>query len=151
MVRRDIDIDVYTSEPSLDKIVEIGQKFMLTPNVSSLNITNHILLPGLPGKPKGIYLGVKPFVNEKVWTIDIWFLPKEVQETTIEKSLGFPRSKLEQMSDEDRNTILLLKSNLQEVGKYDGKTIIGRDVYKAVIAHGIRTVEEFEKWIKASP
>lgn len=78
---------------------------------------------------------------DMVWNIDTWILTKEAAEAV---PLGFDVNKL---SMEQKDKILLIKAQLNELGKYGRKsTYYSAEIYKAVVESGVSAAQQFENW-----
>ncbi|MCC3771261.1 hypothetical protein K6I34_004133 [Streptomyces sp. UNOC14_S4] len=143
MVRRDIDITVIC--PALDlaakrAVAGIGAVLAVHDRVRQVRFrddTGHWNTD--PGYPDGLYLGVEyRSPGGCAWTLDIWF----VDEPGRQPDLAHVRSLPPRLDDASRGAILRIKHAL--VAREDGTA--GYDVYRAVLDHGVTTVEEFEAW-----
>jgi len=145
MIKPDIDLHIHVEdvEKSFPEIVEIGKSLILTPGVIKLQL-NHkgdYVTPGA-GKPKGVYMGLTIFFKDELWNLDIWFI-KEENEVPL-------KLKLDDLSDEQREIILWLKTEIFEQGRYY-RDFAPVDIYKAVLLDGVKDVTGLEEWRKLNP
>ncbi|RLU83569.1 hypothetical protein CTZ27_28120 [Streptomyces griseocarneus] len=143
MVRRDIDITVIC--PALDPaakraVADVGAVLAVHDRVRQVRFrddTGHWNTD--PRYPDGLYLGVEyRSRGGHAWTLDIWF----VDEPGRQPDLAHVRSLPPRLDDVSRGAILRIKHAL--VAREDGAA--GYDVYRAVLDHGVTTVEEFDAW-----
>lgn len=153
MTRRDIDIEIIVSQQNKNIIAQIASTLINKPygrvNLAVIDNTDK----AVSRLPQGTYLGfeyygddLKPEErfgrNEKVWTIDMWFVVLEhAVSATNTKEL---KNKL---TDERRISILRLKSILADNPKYR-KEITTMDIYNAVLGHDVEDLEGFKKYLE---
>lgn len=137
----DIDIVVYSS-PNTDNFLKVIKDLFLKKPVYSINIQD-FRKSIYPNRPQGIYCGLTYLEKPKTfWKIDVWFLPKK--ENKAEKLVEWVKERIDSKS---RKTILKIKNEMREKLEY-GKKISGVDVYKAVLDHKIKNLNEFVKYLK---
>jgi len=146
LYRRDIDIFVYS------KVVEKRKANDLVKDLLNMNVFQTIALADMQtwpelDYPKGFYFEVIYVKNNNKWKFDIWYLrPVEEYAKLVESSLkNF--DKLLKNNQERRNVILAIKDHYFNGIKYKDN-IKSIDIYKAVLNHGVKSVEEFTKFIE---
>lgn len=95
-----------------------------------------------PNTPKGLYIGIKYWFEDKEWKIDVWFLPPRSKES--ENMNEWIKDKL---NNENRKTILEIKSKLYKNMKYR-KNFFNVDIYRAVISEGVTNLEGFKRYLE---
>lgn len=87
----------------------------------------------------GYYIDLRSVQGLNTWKIDTWFI-KEAEDKF------FNDSRLQNLSDEQRKTILKLKNLwFTEDGYRDD--VLSIDFYKAVLDFGVTTKEDFEHYL----
>jgi hypothetical protein len=90
--------------------------------------------------PKGYWIGVDiPFEDDR-WGIDCWF--QQSDWGTDQKNDYANR--LINLDQETKDTVLTIKYELIRNGTY-GKQYLSSDVYDAVLNHGVRSKEDFQR------
>lgn len=144
MVYGDIDLRVENSSFDIDSITEILRSFVKKPCVWDVDLRDYS--KNKLAEPNGKYIKVRAVYNEEIWKIDIWFLtPYESVQTHPEP--GLEPGWFEKLTQEEKDTILLLKANLWEKGIYIHKGVGSYHVYRAVM-EGIHDVDNFLSWME---
>ncbi len=144
MLREDLDIYVLVKEHSYAKVVEIITSLLSLnyfQQICFANWLDHSREKGL----KGYYLEPKVNIGGNRWKLDIWFMTEDQYKFHTEKFLELLKNN--ENADKLRLKILELKNHYREGDKYQGN-INGKLIYKAVLEHGVRTVEQFENYVK---
>ncbi|MHC2219470.1 hypothetical protein [Rhizobium leguminosarum] len=148
MVRRDIDITVVCDvldDGALAAFTAVGACMMQRADcVVAIRFRNDTKDWNTePDKyPDGLYLWLSVRMPDKrAWTIDIWL----VDQPERQPDLAHLKTLLPRLTDPDRATILQLKQVLAN-GDQSAAAIPSALVYDAVMDHGVRTFQEFEKW-----
>lgn len=150
MVRRDIDITVACDRLTQDAVVAFSQiavqMILRTDCVTAVrfrNDTGHWNIE--PEKyPDGLYLWLSVQTPTKTtWTLDIWLVDKPERQPDIRHLTTL----LPRLSEADREVILQIKTVLAATAHNVTKTPSAL-VYEAVMDHGVRTYQEFEKWFR---
>jgi len=145
MLMRDIDIHAYVKEFDIEKILNLLPKLALLPTIRKVQFSNYREFrkdyrKDRIGFPHGYYIGLRSVRLSDEWKIDIWFIKEDE-----DKSFCDPR--LENLSDEQRKTILKLKSLwLAKDGYRDG--VLSVDFYRAVLDFGVKTEKDFENYLR---
>lgn len=142
MVWRDIDLEVISKNLDEDKYWETVQfLFRLNNYYHSLYVQDFRKSVN-PNSPKGLYIGIKIKFREKMWKVDIWYVePRKENEANYNEWLK------KQLNDENRKTILEIKSKVFEHPKYR-KEFKAIDIYDAVINEGIKDAAGFKIYLQ---
>src|SRR5687767_4546660 len=138
MVRRDVDFNIYTEDPRTDDAAKVAERLTNVPQMYGVQVNNLLLIQPPPGMPRGIYLGIKPLFQGKIWTIDAWYLRRSDALDQVE----FGSDWWDALNPAQMDVILLLKAVLNEQGRY-GKEILSAEVYRAVRDGGVATLAQF--------
>lgn len=137
---KDIDLLVET-KPSYNDCLEVVNYLFKIKKVYNLHLQDFRKSVFID-RPKGIYIGIK-YLNGKtkddLWKIDVWFM----ETSKTEQTLDFVK---ENLTNDTRKIILEIKNEIRK--KAWGKKISGLDVYKAVLSHEVKTLEEFKQYLK---
>lgn len=95
-----------------------------------------------PNTPKGLYIGIKFWLNDKEWKVDVWFMPPRSKDS--ENMNEWVKNRL---TDENKKIILRIKSQIHDNNKYR-KEIFSTDVYRAVIENSVNDLESFKEYLK---
>lgn len=142
MVWRDIDMGVISSELNEENYWQMV-KFLYGLN----NYYHSLYIQDFresvnPASPKGLYIGLKIKYQEKFWKVDVWYVkprkdPNENFNIWLKKNLN----------DQNKKTILEIKNLVYEDPGYR-KEFFSIDIYKAVIDEGVKTLDEFRKYLE---
>jgi hypothetical protein len=145
MTWRDLDITVVC--PSLDKrqVLGIATELAGHQDVKALQYRNDTgRWNQEPEKyPDGLYLGLcyhPPELPE--WKLDLWF----VDDPARQPDLGHLRTLSERLTDDARLAILRIKTLWSARPQY-GTSVRSWDIYTAVLDHGVRSTDEFDRWL----
>ncbi|MCQ1850440.1 hypothetical protein [Neorhizobium galegae] len=153
MVRRDIDITVACErlDPAARRTVaEIAGELMLDSRVGAVRYRNDSGLWNVEPQnyPDGFYLGLTYRTETgEDWNFDIWF----VDEPDRQPDLKHLKTLLPRLTDEVRETILAIKTELAATAPKGGKPAPSALVYEAVLDGGINTLAGFEDWLSRRP
>ena len=147
MVARDIDIT--TLCPSLDPgpVFDLGRRLARHPRVRRLTFrkdtgrwNTHAVLPD------GIYWLVEYAADPDVtWTLDLWFLLEGTTQFDLEHMRTLPG----RLTPETRAAILRIKEAVYaDTTRPRGPSYA---IYEAVLDHGIRTPEAYERYRESRP
>ena len=142
MCWRDLDIYVLDPEHDLKQCFEIGYELTERLAAKKSRFTNSV--GNTSGEPNGLYWGIK-LGNERqgAWKLDVWFLDK----AGYEQHAAYASSLREKLTVESRSAILAIKEGYWRRPEYRD-TITSDMIYRAVLDHGVRTVSDFERFIK---
>lgn len=132
------DLDIYVLDPGHD----LQQSFSVVGAITErLGMWKSRFTNSLGSQPKGYYWGLL-FGDERAgaWKVDLWFMPQQdfTQHAEYSKRMN------ERLTKEARAAILTIKESYWRTPEYRD-TITSDHIYRAVLDHGIRTVEEFER------
>jgi hypothetical protein len=138
MVWRDIDFTVICDRLDVGVVTDIASSLAAHRHVRSVEFRND------SGRwneddsayPDGLFLGVE-HVTEQVWEVDIWF----VDEPDRQPDLAHVSEFSQRLTDADREAILTIKHALAGRPGYSSHRI-----YRAVLDHGVTSLEEFERF-----
>ncbi|KAB1087861.1 hypothetical protein F4V91_16350 [Neorhizobium galegae] len=153
MVRRDIDITVVCErlDPAARRTVaEIAGELMLDSRVGAVRYRNDSGLWNVEPQnyPDGLYLGLTYRMKTgEDWNLDIWF----IDEPDRQPDLKHLKTLLPRLTDEVRETILAIKTELAATAPKGGKPAPSALVYEAVLDGGINTLAGFEDWLSRRP
>jgi hypothetical protein len=145
MVWRDIDTTVVCQ--SLDKrpVLAVAAELAAHPNVKDLRYRDDSgRWNENPAEyPDGLYLGLRyqPKAMPE-WKLDLWF----VDDPDRQPDLAHVRTLPARLNDESRLAILRIKTAWYTRPEY-GKSVRSWDIYSAVLDHGIRDTDEFDRWL----
>lgn len=152
MVKPDIDIEVIMEPVRISLIADLAKELITESKAEATQVvTRHLNGPRRPGCPRGVYMSLKPDYGRHRWNFDIWFHALKDRADS-----AFGPGWHHRLTPEQRNIILLLKYNLQELGRYpyssnDPASFGSVDIYRAVMNDGIKTIEELDEWRKTNP
>jgi hypothetical protein len=91
--------------------------------------------------PRGYWIGIDiPFENDR-WGIDCWF---QQPDWGTDQKEGNYANRLMNLDRSGSDAILAIKYELIRNGSY-GKKYLSSNVYDAVLEHGVRSTEDFER------
>ena len=145
MVWRDIDMSVACPRLSPAAVFAAAAPLAAHPRVQRLLFRNETGgFNSLPDEPEAIYWGIRYVTDAgEEWTLDVWFF--------TEGESWPSRTRLEtlppQLTAETRLAILTLKDRWRGEPEFHA-TVLSVDVYDAVLEHGVRAPEEFERYLR---
>jgi hypothetical protein len=139
------DVDVTITVPRLDhdcraRVAALGGRLAVHPDVRVINWRNDTGRWNTePDYPDGLYLGIEAAAPDAPpATFDLWF----VDEPDRQPDLAHLHTLAPRLDADSRRAIVAIKQALT--------TATGRprgfDVYRAVLDHGVQTVEDFIAW-----
>lgn len=143
MVRPDIDFQIFTPTPTIKSLLEIANAVMSADNIGKVSLHNQYVWPEGASVTKSLYLGVKPIWENQFWQIDIHVMKPEDHVDQENFYLGWEK----ELTDEQHDVILLLKTVLSDEGRYPHE-FSSVEVYKAVLSGQVSTIEQLEEWKK---
>ncbi|MGI8968202.1 MAG: hypothetical protein ACR2GA_03760 [Chloroflexota bacterium] len=144
MVWRDIDIEVQCERLNSDLAFQAVRPLISHSGVYRLTYHDWTGSRATPDWPEGYYWGVRyqPLASEE-WKLDIWLLPAG----TVRRTGGaLIESLTASLTDESRSAILQLKDIWRHLPTYRD-TVLSTDIYDAVLNHGIRTADDFDRYL----
>lgn len=147
MVRRDLDVTVVA--PALDlgtaqAVAGIGARLAVHPRVRQVRLRDDTGRWNTdPAYPDGLYLGLSyRSVEDRDWNLDIWI----VDEPDRQPDLTHIRTMPARLSPDMRSAILCIKDVWADRPEY-GTSVRSYDVYTSVLDAGVRTPEQFDRWL----
>jgi hypothetical protein len=144
MVARDIDITTLCPTLAAEPIFEVVRPLATHPRVRRLafrNDTGHWNID--PRYPDGLYWMIEYVTGAGIeWNFDLWFL----QEQTTQFDLEDIRSMPPRLTPEARLAILRIKEARHGLER-DRRSF---RIYEAVLDHGVRTLDEFGRYLERS-
>lgn len=145
MVLPDIDIHNFMEKTDIRAITGLMPEFAILPTIQKVQFSNYREFRRDHRKdrvnfPHGYYLGLRSIQLSGEWKIDMWFGEKG--------ELGnFDETEFEHLTAEQKLVILRLKEEMKTEKGYK-ESISSADFYKAVLHHGVKNLEEFQKYLK---
>jgi len=136
MTWRDLDI-YFTGDFDLEAFFNLGYKI-----TALLKAYKSFFTDNRGCKPDGLYWGIRlGDIQAGAWKIDIWHLSEQDYQDQVQYCEMIKNS----LTEETRNAIIEIKSHFcMKPGYRD--TITSDDIYKAVLEHGVRNVEQFQQY-----
>lgn len=135
MAWNDLDIDIENDAMSLDKIYELSIFIIDTFRPVWYEAKEEINAEG----KKVWFQGFETMITGELWNVDLWFFDKE----TIVEAEKYCDNIVNNTSQEQKDIIVRIKSELMERGLYSFEQYKSVDVYKAVLESNVSNVEEF--------
>ena len=137
VVNRDIDLDIISKEPTIKQGFEVISEIAVLPGVLKIRYSNC-----LEKIDQGLHWQIR-YRDQygDVWTVDNWLLCENHPHVGLLEALVERMQKA--LSTELRKVILQIKEATQAEPKARGI-----DIYEAVIAHYVRSPEEFAVWMQ---
>ena len=150
MVRRDIDVTTICADLSAataEAITSLAATWARHPRVRSVHIRDDTGLWNIDQTyPDGWYIGVEYRSQQgEEWTLDFWF----VAEPQRQPDLLQLRRALPMLTDEHRTAIITIKR--ARSSRPEHPPGLSSRIYDAVLEHDVQTVEQFDRWLAASP
>jgi hypothetical protein len=145
MVLRDIDLTVVCGHLALEPVLAAGARLAAHPRVRRVEFRNDSGAWNKNlGYPDGLYLGLgyRTPTGED-WKLDVWF----VDEPERQPDLAHVRSMPGELTQEKREAILVIKSAWAARPEY-GSSVRSFDIYTAVLKGGVRSTEDFARWLQ---
>jgi hypothetical protein len=137
VVAPDIDVEIYCDEPRITEGFEVLQACALHPNVTKARFSNKLNSPDM-----GLYWQLRyQHEDGQEWKIDMWSVRKDHPGPT---SAALVDPIKQALTDETRHAILEIKEQML-LNRFQCGSI---HIYRAVLDDGIRSVEQFEVWLK---
>lgn len=145
MAWRDLDITVVCSSLDTRQVLGAATELAAHPDVAAIQYRNDTGRWNQQPEmyPDGLYLGVRYHPPELAeWTPDLWFVADPARQPDLAHLRALP----ERLTDDTRLAILLIKTAWCGRPQY-GASVRSWDIYTAVLDHGVRTSEEFGRWL----
>ncbi|MFD9736121.1 hypothetical protein [Umezawaea sp. NPDC059074] len=145
LVKRDVDITVVCAELGKavhEAVVSIGAELARHHRVERVLFRNDTGDWNTDANyPDGFYLGVNYRSSAgDDWNLDIWFVDEPERQPDLAHVKALPA----RLTPETRTAILEIKKAYLGRPEY-GKSVNGYEIYRAVLDHDVRTVEDFER------
>jgi hypothetical protein len=146
MVRPDLDITVVCDALDVTVLYRAAADLVSHPCVRRLTFRNDSGAWNTePEKyPDGVYWGIDYRDGRRNWNIDIWFVVDADRQPDLRHVRQFAR----RLTPQTRSAVIDIKRAWVERREY-GRTVTSVDIYTAVLDRGIRTPEEFERYLRA--
>jgi hypothetical protein len=147
MAWRDLDITVIC--PSLNKaqVIAIAGKLAAHPDMLEVTFRDDSgrWNQAPDAYPDGLYIGLRYHPEAMAeWRLDVWF----VDDPERQSDLLHLRSMPGRLTDDKRLAILQIKTIWSARPEYRS-SVRSWDIYKAVLDHGVRDPDEFERWLSS--
>ena len=145
MVMPDIDIHAWMENVALARVATLLSEFASMPTIQKVQFNNYRELRRDDRKdrinfPHAYYVGIRSIESSGEWNIDMWFGARG--------QIGdYDDSELRDTSDEQRLVILRLKESWRE-GKGYRDGVLSTNFYMAVMRSGVRSIADFEAYLK---
>ena len=138
MCWRDLDVYVLDPQPDLKRCFEIGYELTRSLSATKSRFTNN-----LGAEPNGLYWGIKLGDERRgAWKLDLWFLDA----VGYEKHSKYCDDLRLRLTPETRSAIREIKEAYWQRREYRD-TITSDLIYRAVIDHDVRTIQDFETFL----
>lgn len=151
LLSEDIDFKVYTEHPSGSDAATLANELLSGGMpVTGIEVNDFDKDKRSYYKLTGVYVGLTILTSRR-WNVDV-IIRKESETPNDERELD---DLMRNMSAEQRDAILLLKSHLMEQKRYGGlpkhpAIFTGADVYKAVFKVGAKNIKQLEEYWKSA-
>jgi hypothetical protein len=146
MCWRDLDIYVLDPQHDLQRCFKIGFELTRRLVAKKARFTDNVSSPPRIDEPRGLYWGIKlGDEREGAWKLDVWFLDLAEYEQHENYSAGM-RGRL---TPDTRTTICEIKEEYWRRPEYRD-TITGNMIYRAVMDNGVRTVADFQRFVRTA-
>ncbi|HVG18512.1 MAG TPA: hypothetical protein VNI02_05620 [Blastocatellia bacterium] len=137
------DLDVYALDPPRDlkRCFEVGYELTSRLAAKKSYFTNNV-----GGEPSGLYWGIRlGDARQGAWKLDIWFLDL----SDYERHEAYSSGMRERLTTENRSIILAIKEAYWRRPSYRD-TVTSDMIYRAVLDNGVKTVSDFDRFVKES-
>lgn len=145
MMKPDIDIFVSQKEILLEPLADFARMILLNPNVKRISFNNR-LNQEKHHERYGVYMKIKFIFRGKTWNIDIHFALESRAEI-----VRIHNKEWNNVTQEEKDTIIFLKSQLAEKGLYPAsplnqKSFYSKEIYDAVVKDNVSTLDDLVLW-----
>lgn len=135
MAWNDLDIDIENDVMSLDKLYELSAFITNAFHPVWYEAKEEVNAAG-----KRVWFhGFETNVTGELWNIDLWFFDKP----TISEAETYCDRIAQKANQAQKQIIMDIKSELIQRGMYSFEQYKSIDVYKAVLEHGVKNINEF--------
>ena len=140
MTTPNLDYEIYTDRPTPQAGFAVALALAAVPGVTGIDYRNF-----LNTDDPGLYWQID-YRDETglTWDIDAWLVPFDHPHAGMAEAFAAAMNAI--LTDETRERILTVKAAARAEGP-----VRGIDVYKAVIAGGVRTLADFRIWTARHP
>lgn len=144
MTWRDLDFEREEKAPSWSRHWELGAKLAKLAWVWKLHCTDAYRQPG--SEDRGLYWGLRLSdpAGGPVWKVDLWTARAEEFARASPNRVRWGGL----LTEEARVRILAIKKAVCGLPEYR-REILAVHIYEAALDHGVRGLEEFDRWRKA--
>lgn len=135
MAWNDLDIDIENDAMSLDKLYELSAFITNTFHPLWYEAKEEVDAAG----KKVWFHGFETTITGELWNVDLWFFDKE----TISDAESYCDDIVRNTTQTQKEIIMDIKSELIKRGLYSFDQYKSIDVYKAVMEHGVKNIDEF--------
>ncbi len=135
------DLDMYVLDPARDlkRCFEIAYELTRRLGAVKSRFTNNV-----GGEPNGLYWGIRlGDARQCAWKIDLWFL----DQAGYDEHAAYCFNMREKLTPESRAIILAIKEAYWRRPEYRD-TITSDMIYRAVFDRGVKTISDFERFVK---
>jgi hypothetical protein len=138
VVRPDIDLEIVTDAPRVEDGFAVVTACAHIPGVRRARFRNELVDPD-PGSPTGLYWRLEYRADDgQWWTIDMWLLDHDAPGRGAEMA-----ARLGPLLTDDRRVVVCA---IKESALARQRRVSGLAVCQAVVYHGVRNLEEFDRW-----
>ena len=139
VVDRDIDLNIYSGDPSIQNGFEVISDIASLPGVAKIRYSNC-----LDTIDQGLYWQIQCRSRRgDAWRVDNWLVSEDHPHAGLLEELAERMPKI--LTTEHRKAILQIKESAEPNSRARGI-----DIYEAVIEHGVRSPGEFADWLRTS-
>ncbi|HEY0500836.1 MAG TPA: hypothetical protein VGD48_34185 [Kutzneria sp.] len=149
MVRRDVDITVACPKLDTEAVARLGARLAGHERIWKVQFRNDTGRWNVEPEqyPDGLYLGLSYGSAEgHKWNFDIWFVDEPARMPDLEHVATLPP----RLTAETRRAILAIKQAWADNPAY-GKTVRSYTIYRSVLDDGVRTPDDFDRWLADHP
>lgn len=143
MLRPDLDFLVVAEKNDRNKAFEIVTEIIRSNYFEEVDFVNHVDFRQ-SGGITGFYIQPRVVIGERKWKLDIWLMDEKDFRPYTQEFLDLIK---DDPDSQKRMAILKLKDEMSEGSKYI-KGVDGKLIYEAVLKNGVRTEEEFKRFMQ---
>ncbi|MCU0613034.1 MAG: hypothetical protein MUE60_14760 [Candidatus Eisenbacteria bacterium] len=141
MTWRDIDLCLATDDLSVSSLFRLGGAIAALPDVGSMYYRNEFVMATV-GNPEAVFWCIDVYRPQgATWKVDVLI----ARDAVVQEVLGPARQMTGALTPLTREAILRVKSVVCTRPGYR-REYGSRAVYRAVLDHGVTTVEGFDAW-----
>jgi hypothetical protein len=143
MLRPDLDVYAVTEKNDSEKMFQVMEKIIRGNYFEEVVLVNHEDFHKGDGW-KGFYIQPKVTLGDRRWKLDVWLMEERDFRPYTQEFLELIK---DEPDSQKRLAILELKEKMSEGSKYV-EGVDGKLIYEAVLKHGVRTEEEFRRFVE---